>query len=213
MADLEKRDEYEQLMALLLVSMFIGQPLGFWIGATHSPDKIFDQLNKAGIDKLIQKINADAVREMVTELKLADSVTDLTMRVQAAVARQKMELVERLTASVRKWSQSRDEAIADGRRPPPMKEILKQYQAERHAITETTRVVTAAEFATRDHLRIAYGINTTAIFKTEADSRVCPICSPMHNQSESIWRVKFPSGPPLHPRCRCWLHWVRALGN
>jgi hypothetical protein len=38
------------------------------------------------------------------------------------------------------------------------------------------------------------------------DSRVCPICLPLHNQSEEIWSVQGP--PPAHPRCRCTLRWL-----
>lgn len=38
---------------------------------------------------------------------------------------------------------------------------------------------------------------------TERDGRVCPICIPLRNKPESVWRRFFPEGPPAHPRCRC----------
>lgn len=51
-----------------------------------------------------------------------------------------------------------------------------------------------------------------AFWQTENDAKVCPICSPNHNKREkpgdpTNWTELFPSGPPAHPRCRCYLEW------
>lgn len=36
----------------------------------------------------------------------------------------------------------------------------------------------------------------------------CKICAPLDGHSEKIWGAEFPEGPPAHPNCRCYLHWV-----
>ncbi len=50
------------------------------------------------------------------------------------------------------------------------------------------------------------------VWKTVQDNFVCPICFPMHNTVVGV-RAMFQtsigliSGPPAHPRCRCWVHY------
>jgi hypothetical protein len=44
-------------------------------------------------------------------------------------------------------------------------------------------------------------------WRTERDNRVCPRCSPLEGQPESVWSQVFPEGPgpTAHPNCRCFL--------
>lgn len=44
-----------------------------------------------------------------------------------------------------------------------------------------------------------------AIWRTEQDQRVCPVCAPLDGTGSDVWGSKFPDGPPAHPRCRCEL--------
>ncbi len=44
-----------------------------------------------------------------------------------------------------------------------------------------------------------------AVWNTERDAKVCPICSPLDKKREPDWVAKFPTGPPAHPNCRCHL--------
>ena len=95
-------------------------------------------------------------------------------------------------------------------------------RVERVSITEVTRAVTAGEReaaariaraeverAATDDGRI--GIKPLdavliAIWNTEQDGLVCPVCRPLHGTKERDW--PFPiDGPPAHPRCRCWVEW------
>ena len=74
-------------------------------------------------------------------------------------------------------------------------------RAELIASTEVTRVFTQATLLAEANnpYTVAYR------FQTSADERVCPICSPLNQQTTP----KSSSGfgdfgwPPLHPRCRC----------
>jgi hypothetical protein len=74
------------------------------------------------------------------------------------------------------------------------------------AITETTGAVGDGEYRVKDALS-EIGIEITAVWVTANDDRVCPICGPMHLKPESQWVDEFPNGPPIHPRCRCYLNW------
>ena len=72
------------------------------------------------------------------------------------------------------------------------------------AITEVTAAQSAgSEWATR-----VGGLQSEHdIWFTEMDGRVCEICAPLHSLSRSEWQFRQPSGPPAHPRCRCWIQY------
>lgn len=70
-------------------------------------------------------------------------------------------------------------------------------RAELIATTEMTRAKSQAQQATATYLR-RYGINTTYVWRTANDERVCPICGPRDGQT-----VMEDMLPPAHPRCRC----------
>ena len=47
--------------------------------------------------------------------------------------------------------------------------------------------------------------NLLKIWRTQQDEKVCPICSPLNGTNQRVWGDKYPSGPPSHPNCRCFL--------
>ena len=77
-------------------------------------------------------------------------------------------------------------------------------RAEGIAITESTNAISAGG---ESAVRQSGGISPEDIWITERDARVCPICSPLDGTSRAVWSLKFPSGPPAHPRCRCYLRY------
>ena len=84
-------------------------------------------------------------------------------------------------------------------------------RAAKIAITEVTRAVTAGEYAAITGM-LALGLVTAEdaepIWHTCEDDRVCKDCQPLHGQSRDVWIYSAPMGPPLHPRCRCWLDYA-----
>jgi hypothetical protein len=72
-------------------------------------------------------------------------------------------------------------------------------RAESIAITETTRAAAQGELAYADELR-KQGAVLVAVWETENDETVCPICSPLNGKDQGDgWN----DPPPAHPRCRC----------
>jgi len=94
--------------------------------------------------------------------------------------------------------------------PPQLETILSRQRAEDIAVTETTRAITAAEAWVVLWMAQEDGQQPEKIWQTEHDAKVCPVCRPLHNQNETVWRQTSPGGPPAHPRCRCWLKYRRA---
>lgn len=78
-------------------------------------------------------------------------------------------------------------------------------RVESIAVTETTLAASAAGEVAVD---ATVGRDEQDRWFTAEDSRVCPICSPLHGRTRSQWSRFFPDGPPSHPRCRCWIEYA-----
>lgn len=78
-----------------------------------------------------------------------------------------------------------------------------EVRARMIAITEVTRAYSMATNWYREMLA-RMGIRMTRRWNTANDERVCPVCGPLHRQTEHVWGEDFPDGPPAHVRCRCW---------
>lgn len=74
-------------------------------------------------------------------------------------------------------------------------------------ITETTRAITAGESGVVYRYERETGQQVGTLWKTEGDGKVCEICGPLEGQPVDVYRIVSPSGPPAHPRCRCWLEY------
>lgn len=83
--------------------------------------------------------------------------------------------------------------------------MFSPERAEGLAVSETTTGASAgSEFA-------ATTAGTAAdddTWFTAHDQRVCPVCAPLHGTRRSNWTRFFPSGPPAHPWCRCWIEYA-----
>lgn len=78
-------------------------------------------------------------------------------------------------------------------------------RAENVAASETTAATSAgAETGVRER----DAVSQSDRWRTEEDGRVCPVCSPLNGSTRRRWSRFFPSGPPAHPRCRCWIDYV-----
>lgn len=88
-------------------------------------------------------------------------------------------------------------------------EDFGQSDAELISITELSQLQSDAEMDAAEDVNRSVGSRLVAVWRTEPGA--CPICSPLNGTTRE-WKIKFPHGPPAHPRCRCWLDWREFLG-
>ena len=81
---------------------------------------------------------------------------------------------------------------------------LAEHRAQRIAVTEITRATSFAEDEVRQRVERRAPVRLQFIWYTQDDERVCPVCGPLHMKGEIAWALRFPSGPPAHPNCRCY---------
>lgn len=97
-------------------------------------------------------------------------------------------------------------------------EMLDGINARRAKIIATTEVTRVYAEANRLAWQ-ASGVVGSMRWQTARDELVCPICAPLHGMEAELNGNGFttepggigPQGPPLHPRCRCWLQPVVSL--
>lgn len=86
--------------------------------------------------------------------------------------------------------------------------IFSPNRAQAIAVTEVTRAAARGELMVADDLR-RQGIDMVAVWNTNEDELVCPICGPLAGvQAENgIFRARsgFFDSPPAHVNCRCWV--------
>lgn len=86
----------------------------------------------------------------------------------------------------------------------PRQWVLSQLTRQKALIvgaTEVTDAISTGEDAARTVMTDALGIELVAVWNTEKDAKVCPICAPLDGKLEEIWTPDFPNGPPAHPNC------------
>lgn len=88
--------------------------------------------------------------------------------------------------------------------------IFGEGRVRRIAVTETTAAISAGNEAGAS---ANGGLSVADVWHTEEDGRVCEICRPLNNQRRDVWGAAFPSGPPAHPMCRCWIEYRSKFRN
>ena len=81
--------------------------------------------------------------------------------------------------------------------------------AERIAATEVTGAVSLGEERIRSIFE-DLGVKMVAVWNIDPTSNVCAICRPLGGHREGVWESEFPTGPPAHVNCRCYLTYVPA---
>ena len=75
------------------------------------------------------------------------------------------------------------------------------------SVTETTAAGTTGEEVGRRDIESRTGTRVEGTWITAGDDRVCPVCLPLDGLVDDQWRRTAPTGPPLHPNCRCYILW------
>jgi hypothetical protein len=89
-----------------------------------------------------------------------------------------------------------------------MRPLSDPARARMIAVTETTRAAAQATVEYQKYLGRA-GITMIRVWNTDADEKVCPICSgeafgvKLDGMTEDEWPAEVAGGPPAHVNCRC----------
>lgn len=109
-----------------------------------------------------------------------------------------------------------------------IEDAVGEDAAESTVVTNTTRGVTAAQQSAGDDIGRQANVTMTLVWKTERDSKVCPICRPLDGKTVDRWEAVLDAntvsaevkatitsqlGPPAHPRCRCALQHVAVISS
>ncbi len=161
-----------------------------------------DEFERLGVSVGVQFDPAAVSREMMTwaqtyTLDLVTKLTDTTRPLlQDALAR-----FQTTPGMTRGELEALIRDIKDGIKP-----AFSATRAEAISVTEVTRAYSAAMTTYANDVEQA-GIPGDEYWLTSQDELVCGICGPLHNQSSSEWKDRFPGGPPAHTRCRCSKRW------
>jgi DNA-binding protein len=96
-------------------------------------------------------------------------------------------------------------------RDEQIRNLANRSTAEGIVVTEITTARVAGQTYAVQLFQRTTGLVLEGIWQCvedstgKPDSRVCPICRPLHDKPKAIWGNLFPLGPPAHPRCRCTL--------
>lgn len=83
-----------------------------------------------------------------------------------------------------------------------LEKVFSRGRAAEVVVDNTTAGTSAGgEAATANTV----GLSNKDTWYTAEDNRVCTVCGPLHGKLRDDWSRFFPSGPPAHPACRCWV--------
>lgn len=158
---------------------------------------------------------AASVMQRAAALGVPLSVTDINQAATRWAQQYTFDTVRGINNTTR---QAISDAVSTFTRTPGMTQndvamllepVFGKRRAQMIAATEITRAYGQAAHIVQDEMR-QRGITTREQWITWRDDRVCPICAPLHNTYEDVWKASVPYGPPAHVNCRCWLALVRA---
>lgn len=224
MPDLPNRqDEEAALAALLLVQFeeFQDEALGL-LGdppdMANLPVGYFDRIAqsiKATLLDQLTGLHVEAAERMAEAFDMAWDAARAAKEAAAWAEQRATELAtdfakriyEQISEALQRFREQENSDAAAAGLGVMLATIFSEERAEGIAVTETTGAVSEGEIAEARRMERELGVKIVAEWVTERDARVCPICTPLDGQPEEDWREQFPSGPPAHPRCRCYLTW------
>lgn len=154
----------------------------------------------------VERVFEAAAETLLGEIGIGVQWTLINERAADWASRYGFDLISRIDADNRNLTQK---AVANfyrqnwnlGDLKRKLQSVYGPVRAEMIAVTETTRASVEGERAYVDELR-KQGAKLVGVWRSSADDRVCPICSPRDGTIEGKDWTDF---PPTHIRCRCWV--------
>lgn len=221
MADFPQRDKFERELSGILLPLAerhrreLVRLMGNPPDATKVPPEFWEQVRRdqeetlAAILLLI--VAASASLHGASDEDARQSAATYAARraalVAAEYAARSRELAFKLAEDARKAAAA-GTPIAKSELGQRFDSIFGESRGNRIAVTETTAAATAGGEAGAS---LTVGLSLADIWWTEEDARVCEICRPLHRKPRQEWMAVYPSGPPAHPMCRCFVEYRGRL--
>lgn len=189
MADLSGRDRYEDELAVALMDGWRQASRSATRGLEPNWQQMRTQIER-NVEPVLRRANQSAALRLLadeTGSRRAPSGFDAYDDQAAALALLLM--------------QTRRETWNPSSPLDWVSSYLSRDRAHSIAVTEITDAVSTGEDAARTVMTDTLGLELIAVWNTEKDARVCPICAPLDGKLESVWKTDFPHGPPAHPNC------------
>lgn len=173
------------------------------------------QSTQAGIQEVLNLGITDALSPVEVAQKIGD-LAGLSPRDVRAVENFRKMRTKQLVPSDRAMTPQVQRVIDQDVETYRQRQLLNRGRSI--AETEIQNAVIAGEEAFWDEAVRSGAIeegNAWKTWRTVGDSRVCPICEPLHGVTMKFKGVFATSrgaknGPPAHPRCRCYLQYGEA---
>jgi hypothetical protein len=208
MADLPERRQHERDLVAALLTLFASQAQRVLEHPGQIPWGRFEQeISQALQPTLATSFMAAAENLAIANgvsISPADAASDYSAKVAGALAPEINRRSRQVVDDARQKASDYDAFAAA---------VLVAYgsgRATRIAVSEVARAISQGQQLATLQYEALTGEVLVPIWHTEQDGRVCEVCAPLHGQDWEVWRAQFPSGPPAHPNCRCWLVWRRA---
>lgn len=94
--------------------------------------------------------------------------------------------------------------------------LFSDARASRLAATEVSAAQTAGGEAWKERAEAELGRTVQAVWRhstrrprghSGAIKSPCPVCTPIEGTARGVWGRLFPSGPPAHPHCDCFIEY------
>lgn len=167
----------------------------------------FGQEYRDALYPLLEQIFLDSAEQMLEALPMGVD-WDLVNAEAARWARQyTYDLVSQITDRTRAALQEKvgnyfETPTTLGDLKESLEALFGAVRAEMIAVTETTRAAVQGEYALVQKIQ-EQGIAMVAVWQTNNDDLVCPICAPRNQTRQG---EGWDEPPPAHPRCRCWVN-------
>lgn len=218
MADLKKRTKEEKNLTLaillLLATIDDDDMLGGFLSGSFFQQRIIN----SSIPTLARRVYLQSAVGMLGELGMSGDLNLRKLLEQQSNVYTR-QLADRLAGNQNDWYrryQSNETAYdltgADtdySVKPQP----YGKYEVAREAVTSVSIMNSDSQKTTATYLSDFRDVKTTFVWIPERDSRTCKICKAMGGTYEEFWSAHFPSGPPAHPNCRCFLSSIRVYAS
>lgn len=213
MADIERREDYEEEFLAILLLIFATEPMGFWVNEAPSPRTMMRLLDRTPILGLADKVARQHTVEYLQELEWDNTPAFQRIAAESTwIALQyQWLLASRLADAHRDWLNERYVAGKTGDPLPGVADIYTEAMAKREAVTGLTTYVSQIEDAGKDFLERVYDLKTVRYWERDPRSNTCKACFELSGLAEKEWRDIFDGMPPRHPHCRCFVRNVRFV--